>query len=191
MVPALPAAPAVIVTTADVHAGASGGAVLDLETGCLLGLVTSNTRLGKASQQLSTPPRSFQQQQPSPAFNKFSRENDVYNNGSYSKQRAVLIPHLNYCLGSAALAPVIEMLATSEQKSAASVPLDWSLVENKLKESGVVEAWRSMRSMENLNDMPDGQIKQNLPPALAALMKNKIREHSNSSGGSFTTRPKL
>lgn len=36
---------AVLVTTAAVHSGASGGAVLDPETGTLLGLMTSNTRL--------------------------------------------------------------------------------------------------------------------------------------------------
>ncbi|KAL4535479.1 hypothetical protein Ndes2526B_g06372 [Nannochloris sp. 'desiccata'] len=157
-------APAVILTTADVHAGASGGAVLDLETGCVVGLVTSNTRLGRPRQQSLASPG----QPPWPSRDK-------------KNQPVLLFPHLNYCLGSAALDPVIQLLTAAE----GSLQLDWQAVEMTLEESGVVEAWHSMRSMENL-DIPNEQMKRKLPPALAALMKSK-----SGDGGDVAARPKL
>lgn len=155
-------APAVILTTADVHAGASGGAVLDVETGYLVGLVTSNTRLGRPQHPSWASPR-----QP-------SRDS--------KNQPVLLFPHLNYCLGSAALTPVIQLLTAAD----GSLQLDWQSAENTLEESGVVEAWHSMRSMEKL-DTPNEQMEKKLPPALAALIKSK----SGNKGGAAAARPKL
>jgi S1-C subfamily serine protease len=138
MIPAAPALPAVILTTADVHAGASGGAVFDLETGFLLGLVTSNTRLGRSSSSL--PP---QQASRSPR-----QQGDGDHSINNRKEPSILFPHLNYCLGSAALAPVIEVLTKIEGGSLQRS--DWHAVETRLEESGVVEAWHSMRRMKRL-----------------------------------------
>ncbi len=162
-VPAAPAVPAVILTTADVHAGASGGAVIDLDTGCLVGLVTSNTRLGgggggggRSPQQPLTSPR------------------QAVNENTTRKQPGILFPNLNYCLGSAVLAPVIEMLTT--ERLSEGNKLGWRVVERKLEDSGVVEAWHSMRSMgENLGTVPNDQLQRKLPPALAALMESNYR----------------
>jgi len=158
-------APAVILTTADVHAGASGGAVFDVETGCLIGVVTSNTRLGRPQQ----PSLRASPGQPSPSRDK-------------KNQSVLLFPHLNYCLGSAVLDPVLQLLTAAQ---GSSLQLDWESVERTLKESGVIEAWHSMRSMENL-DIPKEHIERKLPPALAALMKFK-----SGDGGGAAARPKL
>jgi hypothetical protein len=178
LVPAAPAMPAVMLTTADVHAGASGGAVLDLETGCLVGLVTSNTRLGRSG---SRPPPSQQQQQQQPPPTSSNNSN---------KGPILLFPHLNYCLGSAVLSPVIHMLTAAAEEEGGEFlqNLDWRGVETKLEESGAVNAWHSMRSMENLGTLPNKQlIKRKLPPALAALIQSKNGGNGSGGGG----RPKL
>lgn len=148
VVPQPPAAPAVLVTTAAVHAGASGGAVLDPGTGQLVGLVTSNTKLGLKEHSTENQGRKFPPRQ----------HRDTI-------RSTVLYPHLNYCIGTAALRPVVAALKLSSLGS----PTDWVEVEARLRRDGVMEAWRSMRSMEGPPKQSQGQ--RGLPPALSALVE--------------------
>ena len=158
-----PAMPAVLVTTAAVHAGASGGAVLDPGTGHLVGLVTSNTRLSQKD---------------------YSNTEDIHGRKGlprqHSTQHAVLYPHLNYCIGTAALSPVIHALSSSRGVSTSSILPDWVAIEAALRRDGVMEAWRSMEGNHpGKKEVPDYGEKQ-LPPALSALVR-KIDDGSDNN----------
>jgi hypothetical protein len=139
--PMPPLAPAVVVTTAAVHAGASGGPVLD-QSGTLVGLVTSNTRLALTGGQRAFLPNPDDQ---SPG----------------SQDPAMLFPHLNYCLGPAALAPAVGACVSGRAP-------DWAAVEAYMKNGGVMDTWRSMRSMGGIQKE---RPRPGPPPALADMLR--------------------
>lgn len=68
--------PAMLLTTASVISGASGGAVIDIETGQLLGMVTSNAKI----------------------YTKQKNTNNSSSGGEGKHQKQTIYPRLNFCI---------------------------------------------------------------------------------------------
>lgn len=107
--------PAMLLTTAAVHSGASGGACLDAATGQLLGLVTSNAK---------------HTQRPPPGSSGASSGGGSGGGAGGGAQVAVL-PHLNFCVPVAQLAPVV----AAAQVAAAAGPAG---------DAAALAAWRAI-----------------------------------------------
>lgn len=90
--------PAALLSTAKVYSGASGGALLDAETGDILGIITSNTRLKRLNITKSS------------ILNPGKEVNGTFTADDYN-----YYPNVNYALPSTILSPVIDILSKSNK----------------------------------------------------------------------------
>ncbi|KAL4425274.1 hypothetical protein ABPG75_009290 [Micractinium tetrahymenae] len=108
--------PAMLLTTAAVHSGASGGAVLDAVTGELLGLVTSNA---KHSSRRSSASDSL---------------------GGLPQGRHTILPHINFSIPAAQLQPV---LAAGGMRDAAAARAAWQALDAQTAgDTQLQQVWR-------------------------------------------------
>ena len=124
--------PAVVMTTAAVHAGASGGAVIDATTGHVVGLVTSNTRLVPS---VRTGAKA--------AVEKSIRDTEL---SSPPGERSVrFFPHVNYALPWDVLRPIVryvqETYATDQSVSSVT---SWNATEEHPKCDARSEGWKEI-----------------------------------------------
>jgi hypothetical protein len=73
----------------------------------------------------------------------------------------MLFPHLNYCLGPAALGSTVGACVSGRE-------LDWAAVEADMRKEGVMDTWRSMCSMEGPQKE---RARSGPPPALADMLR--------------------
>lgn len=152
--------PAVLVTTAAVHAGASGGAIVNPDTGRLLGLITSNTRLTNRMTSFNALEEISSQE-----FRVAELER---------RQKAVLYPHLNYSLPATVLSSIVDpLLATNEHEMAAEY---WAKREDDIVSStGIAQVWAELGDVRA--EEPPVPHEGRFPAALAEMFK----EHGNGT----------
>lgn len=111
-------APAMLLTTAAVHSGASGGAVLDAASGALLGLVTSNAKHSSRASSASD-----------------------WLGGAVHGQHTIL-PHINFSIPAAQLRPVVAAAAPGAQSAAAALAAWQALDAETAASAEFQQVWR-------------------------------------------------
>jgi len=170
---------AVLLTTAAVYSGASGGAVIDPTTGTVLGLITSNTRLVRP--------------------NDHTRSTKA----GVLDTRAELYPHMNYSIPAAVLKRVVEVLRiniidnhNTEFDTRGNNPClpdttgslfcgvgtrqlgSWDSVEDDIRECGVLDVWRGLHRMDGFSDHSRSH---QLPPKFAEMLDRVKRGRLETS----------
>ncbi len=125
--------PGMLLTTAAVHSGASGGAVVDAATGQLLGLVTSNAKHKSRGNRSSGSSGGS-------GSRGSRRGGDVSADGSSSSMQTTVLPQLNFSIPAAQLGPVL--LAASE--AAAAEATGGGAMGSSVGDAAAVVAWRRL-----------------------------------------------
>ena len=158
--------PAMLLTTAAVHSGASGGAVVDAATGQLLGIVTSNAKHSSRGSSSSSS---------GSGGGGGGGGGGVSGGTSSNGKRVTVLPHLNFSIPAAQLAPVL--LAASE--AAAAEAAGGSAMCAAAGDAAAVAAWRRL----NAAGAADSELNQvwRMDPR----QRQRQQPQGSGSGGAF------
>ncbi|KAI7843428.1 hypothetical protein COHA_002906 [Chlorella ohadii] len=157
-----------LLTTAAVHSGASGGAVADAATGQLLGLVTSNAKHKSRGDRSSGSSGGS-------GSSDSRRGGDVSADGSSSSMQTTVLPHLNFSIPAAQLGPVL--LAASE--AAAAEATGGGAMGGSAGDAAAVATWRQLDAAGAAN------AELNQVWRMDPRQQQRQRQQEGGSGGVF------